>query len=428
MTGLRLLIDALFVFSVIFIWLMLLYQFVLTLGGFRLWKKERHSLKVTPSLDSLPPVSVLIPARNEEKVIGSLLASLQELNYPAEKLEIIVINDGSQDKTGKIVEEKSRQDRRIRLLNIPLEKAGRGKGHALNTGLELASFDTIAVYDADNRPEKDSLSRLCAALVADPQLAAVTGKFRAYNRKKNWLTRMINLETLAFQWIIQAGRWQFLSIAFISGTNFVIRRPVLREIGYWNGNSLVEDSELTFRIYENGYKVRFLPAAVTWEQEPETLKIWLRQRTRWARGNGHIIKDYGKRLFKARPRKSSLELLNLMYLYYLFIFAILISDIIFFLSLLKLVHIRVLGPYSQLWLLAFLLFILEIMVALAYEKEDTVSSAGWAVLAYLTYTKLWVIVVLRSFYQDLIKKRAVVWDKTERFDISADPTAKKGET
>jgi len=427
MSGLKLIIDALFVFSVIFIWLMLLYQFVLTLGGFWLWKKEGRSVKDPPSPDSMPPVSILIPARNEEKVIGALLSSLQELKFPFDKLEIIVINDGSKDKTGEIVLEKAQQDARIRLVNIPSEKSGQGKGHALNTGLEHAQYDTLAVYDADNRPEKESLSRLCAALNSDPELAAVTGKFRAYNRKKNWLTRMINLETLAFQWIIQAGRWQFMRIAFISGTNFLIRRSVLQEIGNWNKQSLVEDSELTFRIYEKGYKVRFLPAAVTWEQEPETLKTWLRQRTRWARGNGHIIRDYGKRLFKARPRKTSLELLNLMYLYYFFIFAILISDLIFFLSLFKLVHIRVLGPYSQLWLLAFLLFILEIMVALAYEKEDSIGSAFWAVLAYFTYTKLWVIVVLRSFYQDLITKREIVWDKTERFDIRTDSSVQKGE-
>lgn len=422
MSGLKLLIDALFVFSVIFIWLMLLYQFVLTLGGFWLWKKEGRLVKDPPSPDSLPMVSILIPARNEEKVIGALLSSLQELEYPHDKLEILIINDGSQDKTGEIVSDKARFDTRIHLINIPPEKAGRGKGHALNTGLEHAVNDIIAVYDADNRPEKESLSRLCTALNSDPQLAAVTGKFRAYNRNKNWLTRMINLETLAFQWIIQAGRWQFMRIAFISGTNFVIRRSLLQEIGKWDERSLVEDSELTFRIYEKGYKVRFLPAAVTWEQEPETLKTWLRQRTRWARGNGHIIKDYGKRLFKARPRKTSMELLNLMYLYYLFIFAILISDLIFILSLLKLVQIRVLGPYSQLWLLAFLLFTLEIMVALAYEKEDSLSSVFFAALAYLTYTKLWVVVVMRSFYQDLITKREVVWDKTERFDISSDPT------
>jgi len=113
-----------------------------------------------------------------------------------------------------------------------------------------------------------------------------------------------------------------------------------------------------------------------------------------------------------------MELLNLMLLYYMFSFAILISDLIFLLALTGIVRIRLPGPYLELWGLAFLLFMLEVLVALAYEGEDTPRAAWTALLAYLTYTKLWVFVVLRSFYQDLIERRAVEWDKTERFDTA----------
>ncbi|MFA9453703.1 MAG: hypothetical protein ACERK6_07265, partial [Candidatus Aminicenantaceae bacterium] len=116
---------------------------------------------------------------------------------------------------------------------------------------------------------------------------------------------------------------------------------------------------------------------------------------------------------------ASLELLNLMYLYYLFIFAILISDLIFMLSLFKIVKIKIAGPYVELWGLAILMFILEVLIVLVYEKEDSVRGVLLVILAYLTYTKLWVVVVLLSMYQDIIIKRDVVWDKTERFDISS---------
>jgi len=286
MTAFRLLTEGLFVFAVIFIWLMLLYQFVLTVGGFFVWRKYRRYESPDDGDEGLPSVSVLVPARDEEKVVGDIIRSLSELRYPRDRLEILIINDGSRDRTAEIVRRAARADGRIRLVDVTASRAGRGKGGALNAGLREAAHDLIAVYDADNRPEPDSLRRLCRALEKDPRAAAVTGKFRAYNRGVNWLTRMINLETLAFQWIIQAGRWFFFRIAFLSGTNFVIRRDVLEAVGGWEESSLVEDAELTFRIYAAGWTVRLMPSSVTWEQEPEKLATWVRQRTRWARGNG----------------------------------------------------------------------------------------------------------------------------------------------
>jgi cellulose synthase/poly-beta-1,6-N-acetylglucosamine synthase-like glycosyltransferase len=417
MTAVRLLVDSIFVFSVIFIWLMLLYQFVLCIGGFFLWRKERKKPESTIPDTELPDVSILIPARNEEKVIGSLLERIGELDYPEEKLEILVIDDGSDDTTGEIVNICMRKNPRIRLISIPVGEGGKGKGEALNRGLNESSHEVLAVYDADNMPEKESLKFLCRALVANPKLAAVTGKYRAYNKSANLLTKFINIESIAFQWIIQAGRWMFLKIAFISGTNFVIRKSVLKELGGWQPDALTEDTDLTFRIYQKGYLVRFLPQSVSWEQEPERLKTWIRQRVRWARGNSYIISHYTRRVFKTKIKATTFELLNLFFLYYFFIFAILFSDILFILSLLKVVRIRVLGPYFELWILAFFLFVLELLIALSLEREDSFGSLLIIVLAYLTYTKLWIFVVLKSFFQEFFQKRERLWDKTERVDI-----------
>ncbi len=417
MAAVRLVVDSIFVFSVIFIWFMLLYQFVLSIGGFFLWRKERKGFKSSIPDTDLPGVSILIQARNEEKVIGSLLERIGELDYPEEKLEILVIDDGSEDKTGEIVSTCLSKDSRIRLIAIPIGEGGRGKGEALNRGLNESSHEVIAVYDADNMPEKESLKHLCRALLSNPKLAAVTGKYRAYNKSANLLTKFINIESIAFQWIIQAGRWMFLKIAFISGTNFVIRKSVLQEIGGWQPDALTEDTDLTFRIYQKGYLVRFLPQAVSWEQEPERLKTWIRQRVRWARGNSYIISHYTRRVFKTKIKATTFELLNLFFLYYFFIFAILFSDVLFILSLLKVVRIRVLGPYFELWILAFFLFVLELLIALSLEREDSLGSLLIIVLAYFTYTKLWIFVVLKSIFQEFFQKRERIWDKTERVDI-----------
>jgi cellulose synthase/poly-beta-1,6-N-acetylglucosamine synthase-like glycosyltransferase len=413
----RIIINGFFVFSVVFIWLMLLYQFVLTIGGF-LWKRKaikEDSIEIDDNL--LPSVSILIPAKNEEKVIASLLERIMEFDYPEEKLEVIVINDGSTDSTEKIISEIGAKDNRIHILNIPKEEGGKGKSAALNRALKEVSHEVIAIYDADNVPEKDSLRKLCKSLVSDKRLAAVTGKFRAYNKGRNFLTKMINIEGIAFQWIIQAGRWQFFNISAIPGTNFVIWKHVLDELNGWDVQALTEDSELTFRIYEKGYLIKFLPTATTWEQEPESLRVWIRQRTRWARGNNYIISKYRKKIFKSKPRMTLVELFYMLFLYYFFVFAILFSDILFILSLFGVVHIQVFGPYAELWGLAFLLYVLEVLIALSYEREDKFSSIYYILMAYLTYTKLWIVVVLRGFYQEYIRKGERTWAKTERFDV-----------
>lgn len=419
MSFLFLIRDALFIFAVVFIWLMLLYQFLLTLGGLFFWKKEKMAGANEQKLDNedkLPMVSVLIPARNEALVIEGLLNRLANQNYPREKLEIIVINDGSTDRTADIVMSwKEKNNLNLKLINVPSEESGRGKGAALNRGLSFCSGEVIAIYDADNLPEKDSLRQLVIELISHPRLAAVTGLFRAYNRHRNLLTRLINLESVAFQWIIQAGRNYFLNIAFLAGTNYVIRRRVVEALGGWDETALTEDTELTLRIYERGWRVKFLPSAISWEQEPEKLKTWFRQRTRWARGNNDLILRQIKGIFERRLSVTSLEMVNLFYLYYFFVLAIIVSDVFFILSATGLLTLRLPGPYLELWIIAFMLFIFEILVALAMEKEDSLLNFGLAILAYFTYTKLWALVVLRSFFEDFIQRRKKIWIKTERF-------------
>ncbi|MCX7972990.1 MAG: glycosyltransferase [Candidatus Aminicenantes bacterium] len=419
MTFFSLLRDGLFIFSVVFIWLMLLYQFLLTLGGLFFWKREKLSRKEEKEFfpkEKFPLVSILIPARNEALVIEGLLERLASQDYPQEKMEIIVVNDGSSDNTGEVVAKwKGKNSLSLKLIDVPVEESGRGKGAALNRALNLSQGEIVAVYDADNLPEKDSLKKLVIELVNHPELAAVTGLFRAYNRHRNLLTRLINLESLAFQWIIQAGRNYFLKIAFLAGTNYVIRRSLLEKLGGWEERALTEDAELTIRIYEQGWRVKFLPTAVTWEQEPEKLTTWFRQRTRWARGNNELILRQIRGLFRGRFSLTFLELANLFYLYYLFVFAILVSDIFFFLSLTGLLKLSLPGPYLELWFIAFWLFLFEILVALAIEKEDSFFNFLLAILAYFTYTKLWAFVVLRSFFEDFICRREKIWVKTERF-------------
>ena len=414
----HLILNYTFVFSVVVIWFMLGYQFILFMMGYIYGFRAQRGRQQLESTDpELPAISIMIPAHNEGMVIAKTLDALQNLNYPRGKIEFLVINDGSSDDTASIVETIASRDSRVRLFNVPMTLAARGKAAALNQGLGLCRHNVIGIFDADNRPEADSVIHLARQLVSDERLGAVVGKFRCINKKKNLLTRFINIEGIAFQWIIQAGRWNLFQMATLPGTNYLMRRSLIEKLGGWDVEALTEDSELSIRIYEAGYLIKFIPYAVTWEQEPENLRVWFKQRVRWARGNNYVLEKHVARIFKIKPRVVGMELFHTMAVYYLFFMAILLSDLLFVLAVLGWISIPVPGPYREVWFFAFGLFTLELIIALSREREDTPFNIGLIVLSYFTYCQLWIAVVLKGFYDDFVLRREHKWDKTQRFEV-----------
>lgn len=413
----HILINALFVAAVTLIWFMLAWQTLLFFCGHHYYRMTRRSGSKTALPDEdLPSVSILVPCHNEEMVIAATMRALLALEYPAGKLEILVVNDGSTDRTGEIVLAQGSRDR-IRVIDVPPEEAARGKAAALNCGLRRARHPLLAVYDADNVPEAGSLRPLVEELVADPRLTAAIGMYRAGNRHRNLLTRFLNIEGIGFQWIVQAGRWTLLRFTTLPGTNYVIRREVVEKLGGWDERALTEDAELTLRVYQAGGRIKFVPESVSWEQEPETLGVWFRQRNRWVRGYNYLLRKFAGSLWRARHRRAALELLYSLSLYYVFFLAIVVSDILFVLSATRLVRIDVPGPYSVVWLLAFVTFVLQVVIALACEEgEDSPRNILLTMLMYFTYCQLWIPVVAVAFWDDFVARRPMRWAKTERFE------------
>ena len=412
-------IDSLFVLCVIVIWFMLAYQFILcVLGWIYSHRVEKERRELSERSLQLPRISLLIPAHNEEVVLNDTLTAMAALQYSKDSLEIIVINDASTDRTGEIADRWASRDSRIQVLHLSAAERAGGKSAALNRGMHRARFETIAVYDADNTPEPDTLLHLARQLAVHPELGAVIGTFRCVNRKKNLLTRLINIESLSYQWIVQAGRWMLLRICTLPGTNLLIRRSVLQDLEGWDPNALTEDAELSYQIYEAGFKIKFVPYAVTWEQEPENLGTWFRQRSRWARGNNYLMAKHAPQLFSIRPRRLGVELLYTMGLYYVFFAAIVFSDLLFVLGGLQLVHVTAAGPFWEVWLLALGLFCAEVTLALSRVQEDSAGNILLTVIAYFTYCQLWIPVVFKALYDDYVARKARTWAKTERFAVT----------
>ena len=413
--------DCLSLYSIIAIWSLMFLNIFLSIGGFIYMLKVGKTDGHVP-VKEYPMVSVMVPAHNESIVIRKTVLALLNFDYPKDKYEIIVINDNSSDNSAEVLQgiQAKHPDRKLIVLNTDNQLGGKGKSNALNIALSVASGSVIAIYDADNTPAPDALRILVENLMADDKLGAVIGKFRTRNRNASLLTRFVNIETLAYQCMNQAGRFYFFKLCTIPGTNYVIRRSIINQMGGWDTKALSEDTEISFRLYRMGYYIKFMPLAVTWEQEPQKLKQWFKQRTRWAKGNLYVLLKNFKYAFDKEAGPMRLDVFYYGLVYVLMLTSLICSDIIFVLGILGLCHVTLGGFSTLLWGMAILLFVLNVLITLAVEKNEfNFESALLILLMLFTYSKMWVAVVINAIYlsvQDKVYHKEVVWDKTERFE------------
>lgn len=413
-------VDVLMLISVFCIWSLLLVNIALIVAGY-LYYMQQEGKELPEIIGEAPFVSIMVPAHNEGKVIVKTVESLLALDYPKHRYEIIVINDNSSDNSSVLLGQlkDKHPERNLIVINTDAVIGGKGKSNALNIGFAQSKGELIAIYDADNTPERKALRYLVAEIVNDAKLGAVIGKFRTRNRDVNLLTRFINVETLSFQWMAQAGRWRLFKLCTIPGTNFIMRRHIVEQIGGWDVKAIAEDTEISFRIYMMGYRIKFQPKSVTWEQEPQTLKVWFKQRTRWAKGNIYVIVKNIPLLFNRSATNIRFDILYFLAIYFLLVTSLVMSDALLVLHALGYVNTTIAGFSSFLWLLAITLFVVGTFITLVTEKGEMRLSNVWIImLMYVSYCQLWMVVAANGLYQygkDLLFKREAKWYKTERF-------------
>ncbi len=418
-------VDGISLYAIISIWLLMIMNAVLSIGGFIYYMQVEKKGRGKP-LEEYPTVSIMVPAHNEALVIVRTVRALLNMEYPKDRYEIIVINDNSTDDTAQKLEELQREypDRKLIVVSTGPEVGGKGKSNALNIGFSVSTGEVIAIYDADNTPERDALAILVENLMEDEKLGAVIGKFRTRNRNASILSRFVNIETLSYQCMNQAGRYFFFKLCTIPGTNYVIRRSLIEQMGGWDTKALSEDTEISFRLYRMGYYIKQMPLAVTWEQEPHLLKVWFKQRTRWAKGNLYVLVKNMRYIFDPTAGPMRLDVIYYLVVYILMMTSLVLSDYIFFSGILGLVHVSLGGFSTLLWGMAILVFVCNIMLTLSTEKNEfTLTSALLVLLMLFTYAKLWVFVVLKALwlsFEDQVFHKDVKWDKTVRYVESVD--------
>lgn len=225
----------------------------------------------------VPTVSAIIPAYNEEKYVGRVIESLLAADYPQEKLEVILVDDGSTDDTLKNA--SAYTDDRVQVYH----KENGGKYSALNYGLMHATGEVIVTIDADCIVGTDAIKQIVAPFQQDASVGAVAGDVRVLNRH-NFVTRMqvaeysigINLFRRMFDW--------FGHVPVVPGCLGAFRRSALEAVNNYDPDTLTEDYDLTIKLLKAGYDVRASPAR-TYTEVPDTWHSLYRQRLRWYRGN-----------------------------------------------------------------------------------------------------------------------------------------------
>jgi len=261
-----------------------------------------------------PKVTVLIPAHNEEFVIGKLLERMTELTYPKDKLEVVVIDDGSTDATGEIADRYAEKYDYIRVIHRP--RGGGGKPAALNDGFKFTNGEIVLTFDADYYPQLDIVEKLVAPF-ADPEVGAVQGRVTVLNEDESLVSKIVTLERIGGYRIDQQARDELVLVPQYGGTVGGFRREALEKVGGWDSTMLTEDTDLTIRLILHGYQIRYVNDAEAYEEAVTSWRAYWNQRYRWAKGHMQCALKHLKNVLKAEHlsmyEKAELTLLLCIY-------------------------------------------------------------------------------------------------------------------
>jgi cellulose synthase/poly-beta-1,6-N-acetylglucosamine synthase-like glycosyltransferase len=407
----------------------------------------------------VPPITLLVPAHNEDRFICTAVRNLLDLDYP--ELEVIVINDGSTDKTLQTMQKEFslrlvravyvaqamsapvrglyRSDSDIRLLVVDKEPAG-SKADAVNAGLNAATSPYVCVVDADSVLERDALLRIMVPILADPnRVVAAGGIVRVLNgaeieggriRRVRLARKSIEvIQVVEYLRAFLIGREAWARgnmLMIVSGAFGVFRTDLVRAVGGYRCSAIGEDFDLVARLHRHSlerdadYCIEFVPDPVCWTEVPSDLRSLARQRARWQKGLLDVLWPNKDMLF--RPRYGRIGCLALPYLWFFELLAPVIEVAGFATVFLA----AIFGALSWTFFLQFVLFgygfatVISIgsvlQEELTYKRyndwQDVARLVSYCFLEHFPYRQLHMIWRLQGIWQYL--RGDMVWRPLKR--------------
>jgi cellulose synthase/poly-beta-1,6-N-acetylglucosamine synthase-like glycosyltransferase len=362
--------------------------------------------------EELPTISIIVPVKDEEKVVGRLLEALLRLDYPPEKREIVVVEDGSVDKTVEMCREYVRRyPGQIKLVR---QSRSYGKPSALNYGLKHVQGEIVAVFDADSVPSPDILLKVVKHF-EDPSVAAVQGRACSINADANMLTKFISYEEAVRYETYMRGKDVLDLFVPLTGSCYFVRRSVLLEVNGWDDASLSEDMEIALKLTKKGYRIRYAPEIRYWQENPVNLGQLIRQRIRWFRGAMEIALKYGKLVTK--PNRKNIDAEMTLIGPYMFILCLLSYFMLLQNFLVPVQQNFVFINVNQITFLITMIPLFLIGVALVYvTKPRRAANLLWLPFIYA----YWILQNVLAFYAflQIVFKRPKKWTKTVKNGIT----------
>jgi cellulose synthase/poly-beta-1,6-N-acetylglucosamine synthase-like glycosyltransferase len=309
-------LEIIFLFSTAVMITYLVRHYIFTLTVLRRNKKPKDNIAANG--EYAPTVSILIPALDEEKVIGRLLQRMTELTYPHDKLQVITIDDASSDGTMQIAQEFSKYHPFMEVLHRDKKTGGKGKAAAMNAGLKRATGEIVLCFDADYYPQRDIVEKLVKEF-ADPAVGAVQGRPVVLNEAQNVVTRLVTLERIGGYRIDQEARDNLGLIPQFGGTVGGFRRNIVEKLGGFDESMLTEDTDLTFQVYLAGFKIRYVGDAECYEEAVDNWKAYWRQRHRWAQGHMQVCLKHAPHVLRSKKlnAKEKIDGMLLLNVYFM---------------------------------------------------------------------------------------------------------------
>jgi len=386
-----------------------LYNTPILAAGVRNLRRASQNDRKFPlvSKKRLPKVSIIVPVKEEEKVVSRLLDALLRLDYPLKKKEIVIVEDGSEDRTVEICREYVKMyPKQIKLLHQP---ASNGKPSALNYGLRHVTGEIVAVFDADSVPEPDTLLKAVEHFKKDPSVAAVQGRACSINADVNMLTKFISYEEAVRYETYIRGKDALNLFVPLTGSCYFIKRSSLLAVNGWDEESLSEDVEIALKFTKEGYRVKYAPEIRCWQENPANLTQLIKQRIRWFRGEMEIAIKYGKLM--AKPNRKNIDAEMTLLGPYMFILCLLSYFMLLQSFILSVPQNFIVTALNQITFLITVVPLFLIGVALIYvTKPRRAANLLWLPFIY-AYWVLQNFLALYAFLQ-IVLKRPKKWTKT----------------
>jgi len=387
------------------------------LGGLAIWNRRWETTAFgQPPTEEKFHVSVIIPAYNEESVIVSTVKGILSSTY--RDLDVIVVDDGSKDRTHEVLTANFGANPRVDIMRLP----NGGKAGALNAGLAKATGEVVVALDADTQFDPDTIPRL-VRWFEDAEVGAVAGNAKVGNRI-NMITRWQALEYIVAQNLERRALAALGTLTVIPGAVGAWRRSVLLELGGFGSDTLAEDQDLTIALQRAGHHVVFDSSAVAWTEAPATVRGLAKQRFRWAYGTLQCLWKYRSMTFN--PRYEALGMLALPQVWLFQIILTAFAPLADLLLLWQLIwqwlaymehgaefqnnDLIVIGIYYVAFIVVDLV---AAIIGFAMERRENWSLLWWLPLQRFGYRQIMYYVVIRSLFT-AIRGPSVGWGKLER--------------